>query len=248
MRNAAQASAVLSTVSWALDEQYQQLICLYEKKLAAGLSDQWPSTSGASEDEKFSSVTVLFVDVLNYAALAEKFTDDELSELVRRFYSSAGDTVHLFGARHMQFVGEALLAIFVVSTDTLSVNHGLRAARAALGLVDATKRVAMYLQSTFASRNLPAFGVCVALRSGPVALTRLQDPLHGETRILPIGDAANATFLLQTQAVLVGWTVMASVPMLRGITGAVKTGGRAMFNFPGRSLPVDAAELMGIAT
>jgi CheY-like chemotaxis protein len=248
MRQAAQASAVHSAVSWALEEQGQQLVYLYEKKLAAGLSDQWPTSSGGSEDEKFANATVLFIDVLNYAALAEKLTDDELREMVRRFYSNAGDTVHLFGARHMQFVGEALLAIFVASTDTLSVNHGLRAARAALGLVDAAKRVNMYLQSTFANRGLPVFGVCVALHSGPVALTRLQDPLHGETRILPVGDAVNATFLLQKQAALVGWTVIASVPMLRGITGAVKAGRRAMFNLPGRSVPVDAAELMGIAT
>jgi class 3 adenylate cyclase len=43
------------------------------KELAAGLSDQWPTSSGGSEDErKFANATVLFVDVLNYAALAEK--------------------------------------------------------------------------------------------------------------------------------------------------------------------------------
>jgi hypothetical protein len=128
------------------------------------------------------------------------------------------------------------------------VNHGLRAARAALGLVDAAKRVEMYLQTAFAARQLPAFGVCVALHSGPVALAKLQDPLHGDTRILPVGDAVNATLLLQKQAVLAGWPVVASVPMLRGITGAVKTGRRAMMPLPGRSLPMDAAELIGIAS
>ena len=52
----------------------------------------------------------------------------------------------------------------------------------------------------------------------------------GETRILLAKDAINATFLLQQQAALIGWSVIASVPMLRGITEAVKTGGRAMFS------------------
>ncbi|MFM9902905.1 MAG: response regulator [Polaromonas sp.] len=248
MRHAAQASAVDSAVSWALQEQGQQLAYLYEKRLAAEFSNQWPGDVDASEDEKFASATVLFVDVLSYAALAEKLTDDELSEVVRRFYNNAGDTVHLFGARHMQFVGEALLAIFVNSADTFSVNHGLRASRAAIGLVDAAKRVQEYLQTHFADRALPPFVVGVALHSGPVALARLKNPLHGESQILPVGDTVNATLLLHKQARHAGWTVAASVTMLRGVTGAVKTGARALMTLPGRSAPMDAVELLGLVS
>ncbi len=247
MRAVAQATAVEAAVTSALEEQKHQLARLYEQKLAAGLSEKWPEAEGGTEDEKFASATVLFVDVLNYAALAEKLTTEELSETVRKFYNNAGDTVHLFGARHMQFVGEALLAVFVNSTDTLSVNHGLRAARAALGLVDAAKRVQKYLQAQFPHHKLPLFSVGVALHSGPVALAKLQDPLHGEIRILPVGDVVNATLLLQKQASNAGWTVVASVPMLRGITGAAQTGGRAMITLPGRTQPMDAAELLSLA-
>lgn len=248
MRAVAKAAAVDTAVTWALEEQKHQLARLYERKLAAELSEKWPSGEGGSADEKFDSATLLFVDVLNYSALAEKLSTEELSDTVRRFYNNAGDTVHLFGARHMQFVGEALLAVFVDSADTLSVNHGLRAARAALGLVDAGKRVNKYLETTFPGRELPAFTVSVALHSGPVTLAKLQDPLHGETRLLPVGDAVNSTLLLQKQAAGAGWTVIASVPMLRGITGAVRTGGRALVNLPGRSIPMDAAELLSLAT
>lgn len=248
MREAAQATAIETAVVSALEEQRHKLSKLYEQKLAAELSEKWPVAGGDTEDEQFASATVLFVDVLNYAALAEKLSVEELSETVRRFYSNAGDTVHLFGARHMQFVGEALLAIFVDSTDTLSVNHGLRAARAALGLVDAAKRVQKYLDGQFPDRLLPPFAVGVALHSGLVTLAKLQDPLHGEVRILPVGDAVNATFLLQKQASAAGWTIVASVPMLRGITGAAKIGARALINLPGRTRPMDAAELLSLAT
>ena len=246
MREAVQATAVDAAVTVALHEQKNQLSRLYEKKLAAGLSEKWPASEGDAEDEKFASATVLFVDVLNYAALAEKLTTEELSDTVRKFYSSAGDTVHLFGARHMQFVGEGLLAFFVDSSDTLSVNHGLRAARAALGLVDASKRVHNYLQSSFPSRALPRFDVSVALHSGAVTLAKLHDPLHGGVQVLPVGDAVNSTLLLQKQASYVGWTIVASVPMLRGVTGAVKTGARALVVLPGRVTPMDAAELLSL--
>ena len=246
MRDAAQASAVDSAVSVALEQQKHKLSRLYEKKLAAELSEKWPTSEGGAEDEKFASATVLFVDVLNYAALAEKMTTDELSDLVRKFYSNAGDTVHLFGARHMQFVGEGLLAFFVDSADTLSVNHGLRAARAALGLVDAAKRVQNYLRGKFVAQSLPAFDVSVALHSGAVTLAKMHDPLHGAIQILPVGDAVNSTLLLQKQAGSAGWTIAASAPMLRGVTGAVKTGGRALIVLPGRSMPMDAAELLSL--
>ena len=246
MREAAQSTAVDAAVVWALETQKQQLVRLYEKKLAAELSEKWPDAEGSSQDETFASATVLYVDVVNYAALAEKLSTEELSATVRHFYNHAGDIVHLFGARHMQFVGEALLAVFVASADTLSVNHGLRAARAALGLVDAAKRVQKYLLNQFPGQSLPSFNVSVALHSGSVTLAKLQAPLHGEVQILPVGDAVSATLLLQKQTSHSGWTVVASVPMLRSVTGAVKIGARALVSLPGRSLPMDAAEVLSL--
>ncbi len=247
MRAATQDCAVDAAVSWALEEQKHQLGHLYKKKFDAQLDQDWSDAKGAGEDEKFANATVLFVDVLSYSTLADKLTNDDLSDVVRSFYNNAADTVHLFGARHLQFAGDGLLAVFVDSTDTLSVNHGLRAARAALGLVDAAKRVQNYLQSNFPSQSLPAFGVGIALHSGPVTLAKLRDSLHDELRILPVGAVVNATVLLQKQARKAGWTVVASMPVLRGITGAVNTGSRALLSLPGRSRPMDAAELLSLA-
>jgi DNA-binding response OmpR family regulator len=248
LQNMAVDAKVQAVVQHALDEQKNSLAKLYEQRLAKELSDRWPTGDGHTTDEKFAHATVLFVDMLNYATLAEKLTSAELSDLVKRFYGSAGDTVHLFGARHMQFIGEGLLAVFVDSTDTKSVNHGLRAARAALGLVDSAHRMRQFLEAQDAGRELPRFSVNVALHSGPVTLTTLQDPLHGTaSQTLPVGDAVSATMLLQKQLQAMGWTVAASVQMLRSVTGAVKIGARALVELPGRSAPIDAAELAGLA-
>jgi hypothetical protein len=76
----------------------------------------------------------------------------------------------------------------------------------------------------------------------------LQDPLHGgPPQTLPVGDAVSATMLLQKQAQALGWPVAASVAALRAVTGAVRTGRRAMLQLPGRSAPMDAIELVGLA-
>ena len=80
-----------------------------------------------------------------------------------------------------------------------------------------------------------------------MALARLADPLHGSVQILPVGDTVSATLLLQKQAYKAGWQIAASVAMLRGVTGAVNTGGRALVSLPGRTAAIDAAELLGLA-
>ena len=109
MQATLQGMAVDAAVQAALQKQKDQLARLYEQRLAAELSERWPSGDGAEDDEKFSSATVLFVDIPSYGSVAEELDANELTELVKKFYGSANDTVLLFGARHIQFVGEGLL-------------------------------------------------------------------------------------------------------------------------------------------
>ncbi len=240
-------TAVQAAVQVALAQQKHQLSRLYEQRLAAELSDRWPTGDATASDEQFASATVMFVDIPSYATVAEKLDATELADLVKRFYGSANDTVHLFGARHIQFIGEGLLAIFIDQADTSTVNHGLRAVRAALGLVDASHGIGQYLAATYPGRQLPRFSVSVALHAGPVTLTVLSDPLHGPTaQALPVGDAVTAAMLLQKQGRALHWPIIASVAALRSVTGAVRTGRRGLIDLPGRAQPVDAGEVLGL--
>jgi class 3 adenylate cyclase len=193
------------------------------------------------------SATVLFVDIPNYATVAERLDPQELSELVKKFYGSANDTAHLFGARYMQFIGEGLLAVFSDDTNTRTVNHGLRAARTALSLVESGYAIRQFLETTYPSRALPPFAVNVALNSGPVTLTLLQDALHGDAQKLPVGEVVTTAMQLQRQAQGQGWPIAMSVATLRMVTGAVRTGRRALLALPGRAHPLDAAELVALA-
>jgi CheY-like chemotaxis protein len=248
MQAALHETAVDAAVQAALEVQKEQLARLYEQRLAKELSERWPTGDGAAGDERFASATVLFVDMPNYAAVSERLDAQELTELVKKFYGSANDTVHLFGARYIRFVGEGLLAIFTDASDTRTVNHGLRAARAALGLIESSHAIEQYLETLYPGRELPDFEVNVALHTGPVTLTVLHDPLHGgSAQVLPVGEAVSATLLLQRQGRAMGWPIMASVATMRATTGAVRTGRRAIVELPGRSTPIDAVELLGLA-
>jgi len=248
LRDTLQNLAVDKAVQTALLDQRDALARLYEDRLAAELSDRWPGDGGSTADEKFASATVLFVDIPGYAGVAERLEPSELAALVQRFYGSANDTAHLFGARHIQFIGEGVLAVFIQASDTHTVNHSLRAVRAALGLVEAGRGLQQYLALTYPHRKLPRFEVHVALHSGAITLTRLQDPLHDtRAQTLPVGDAVTATMQLQRHGRSLGWPVAASVQVLRQVTGAVETGRRALVDLPGRSAPLDVAEITGLA-
>ncbi|HEY8357974.1 MAG TPA: response regulator [Ramlibacter sp.] len=242
-----QASLQALAIGAALVEQRNELARLYETRLAHELSERWPTSAGTSGDERFDSATVLFVDIPQYAEVAHKLSPDELGELVKKLYGSANDTAHLFGARYMQFIGEGLLAVFSGDSDTRTVNHGLRAVRAALGVVESARGIGKYLETAYPTRQLPPFSVHVALNTGPLALTLLQDPLHGGMQKLPVGEVVSATMQLQRKAGELGWPVALSISTLRMITGAVRTGRRALLELPGRAQPLDAIELTGLA-
>jgi len=245
--DAMRAQVVDQAVQLALEEQHQKIGALYEHRMAQALSEQWPDSSSAQAREKFASATVLFADMRDYGLWTQQLSGAELSDIVQQLYSSVGDTVYLFGAHSMQFVGDGMLCVFVDSSDTLSVNHGLRAVRAALGLADATQRIDAYVRQRFAGRGLPGFSLGVALHSGPVAFASL-DGLIGRTgQATPVGETVAAALrLFQSQPPL-DWAVAASVQAVRLVTGAVRTGRRALVQVPGRGKPMDVVEIVGLA-
>ena len=115
------------------------------------------------------------------------------------------------------------------------------------GRLSLARGIRKYLESTYAGRELPPFEAHVALDTGPVTLTQLHDALHGATQKLPVGEVVSSTMQLQKQADGLGWPVAMSVATLRMVTGAVRTGRRALLDLPGRAQALDGVELTGLA-
>ena len=235
-------------VTELLLDQKNRLTGLYERRLSRELQQRWPiNGDGSEQDERFDSTIAMFADIVGYAALAEKLSADELSEVVKRFYGGAGDTLYLFGARHLHFVGEGVLALFAEDNDTQSVGHGQRALRAALGLHDTACALSRFLKQRYPGRELPEFRVTVGLHSGPVTLAKLRDPITGASaQTLPVGETVGLAMRLQQQADALGWVVLASQEVLEGIADAVATRGSASIDVPGRSKGVDVVEVLSI--
>jgi CheY-like chemotaxis protein len=244
--DAMRAQVIDAAVVEALEEQRHKISKLYESRMAKSLSEQWPDSGYVHENEKFSSATVLYADMRDYANWTQRLSSTELGDVVQQFYGSVGDTVHLFGAHYMQFVGDGMLCVFVDAGDTHSVNHGLRAVRAAVGLTDATRRIDLYVKQRFGDRGLPAFSLSIALHSGPIAFAKLDGLFGSAGHTTPVGDSVTVALKLFSGQPALDWTIAASVQTARLVTGAVRTGKRAMVNLPGRNMPSDTVEIVGL--
>jgi CheY-like chemotaxis protein len=235
-----------AAVDMEMQRQRQEISKLYEMRLARALSEQWPVTGGKQDGGKFSNATVLYADILHYDRWNADLSSDELSEVINFLYSSVGDTVHLFGARHMQFVGEGMLCVFVDEADTVSVNHALRAVRAALGLGNATRSVDGFVRKRFPGRHLPPFAVTVALDSGTVAFTHLSGLFGGAVHNTPVGGTVTAALRLFQCTPGLNWPIACSAHTGSLVAATARLGKRAVVAVPGHSMAFEVREVLSL--
>jgi DNA-binding response OmpR family regulator len=243
---AVQAQVVERAVTQALEEQQEKIGALYEKRMAKELSEQWPDSSHEQSHERFASATVLYADMRDYTQWTQRLSTNELGEVIKQFYSSVGDTVHLFGAKHMQFVGDGMLCVFTDSSDTHSVNHALRAVKAAMGLQDGCKRLDGFVAQRFSDRNLPSFRLSIALHSGPVTFTQLDGLFSRSSQSTPVGETVSTVLKFYHGAQPPDWAIGAAVQTYLLLNQSVRVGRRALVNVPGRQGAVDAVEILGL--
>lgn len=238
MRAAAQDLVVKDAVSQALENQAWTLQEQFEKRLARELSEQWPGESQGSQETLYPQATMLFADLRHYGHWLSALEPPQLARVLQRFYESGGDTVHLFGATSVHFVGDGLLTMFSDSPSGHTARHGLRAVKAALGLRNAATAMKGWLAQHFHGRDLPRFEVGIALHVGPVAMMRLDGLLGGATQLLPVGETVVDTLAIQRHP-QVTHAITVTVPVLRSVTGAVQPATRQVIQLPHRRVAIE---------
>jgi adenylate cyclase len=152
--------------------------------VAASLIDDPDRASlGGTETE----VTVLFADLGGYTAFSERTTPSEVVAMLNQVFGEAVPVILAEGGTVVQFMGDAMMAIF--NAPTPQPDHALRAARAALGMQQAVARAAPHGER-------PSFRV--GINTGPAIVGNIG---AAEIRnFSAIGDATNLAARLQTYA------------------------------------------------
>jgi class 3 adenylate cyclase len=175
-------------------------------------------------------VTILFADVVGSTAIGEALDPEDVRALLARLFSIARDAVEQHGGRVEKFIGDAIMAVF-----GLPVAHDDDPARALNAALDLRDRV----------RADPALGLRVPIRlgvnGGEVIATRDASAVE----FLVTGDPVNTAARLQQGAE--PWSIIVGERTVRAVADRFRFGPALAIEAKGKSLPLKAHELLGVA-
>ena len=178
-------------------------------------------------------VTVLMSDIRSYSSIAEHADPSQLAHQLNAHRAAMNDAILGQGGTVMQFVGDAVMAVF--GAPFPQPDHADRAVVAAAGMHERQAAI----NARWAGQGLPAFGLGLGLSTGEAAAALLGSPERLEYTL--VGDTVNLSQRLQ-QFAAAGETVLSEATMrvLTTPPAAVRMPPRLV---KGRDAPVTAYKI-----
>jgi class 3 adenylate cyclase/tetratricopeptide (TPR) repeat protein len=188
------------------------------------LAEQVATARGALEGER-KQVTVLFCDIANSTALAERIGAEAMHSLLNRFFELALGELHRYECTINQFGGDGFMALAPVAHE----DHARRAVLAALAIQQALPERKPQL-----GPGSEELAVRIGINTGPVVVGAIGDNLRMD--YTAIGDTTNLAARLQHHAepgtILIGETTYCLV------RGDVQADRREPMAVKGKSEPI----------
>jgi class 3 adenylate cyclase len=146
-------------------------------------------------------VTVLMSDIRSYSTIAERADPSELARQLNTHRAAMNRAILGEGGTVMQFVGDAVMAVF--GAPFPQPDHADRAAAAAAGM----HALQAEINASWRTAGLPEFGLGIGLSTGPAAAALLGSEERLEYTL--VGDTVNLAQRLQ-QFASAGETVLSS--------------------------------------
>jgi len=194
---------------------------------------------------KIAEATVLFSDIRNFTTYSERLTGDEIAELLNAYLAAACAPVIRHRGVVMKFIGDGIMALFEAHPDEKPGDHAHRAVRAGLAMQIAALEFRKWIAQRHQGQSLPEFAIGVGIHTGEVLLCHVGAPGRGELTV--VGDTVNIASRLEGQTKQLGWAVVASDAVFNLTRSVISVGARREVQLRGRSAPVHAFEVIGIA-
>ena len=225
-----------SQISVALENArlYQQLDGLFRSYMSPAVATALiADPAGAGLGGEIAEVTVLFADLRGFTMFSEQSTPDRVVDMLNTYYGAIVPVILESGGTVVQFVGDAVMAIF--NAPTRQHDHALRAATAGLGIHRAIDDVAT------GHADWPRFRVGV--NTGPALVGNVG--AAAMRNFTAIGDTTNLAARLEGMAepgtVVIG-------PLTRQQLGdRAVVHSRGELQVKGRREPVECFVLEGLA-
>jgi predicted ATPase/class 3 adenylate cyclase len=146
------------------------------------LADKILAVRSTIEGER-NVVTVLFADVANYTALAEKLDPEEVHQIMDDCFKILMDSIHTHEGTINQFTGDGIMALF--GAPIAHENHAQRACYAALSIKRAIEDYGKQIQEDYGLE----FKMRLGINSGLVIVGSIGDDLRMD--YTAVGDTTN---------------------------------------------------------
>ncbi len=170
--------------------------------LPSGLAAKLRADPAAVDRTEEMTVTVLMSDVRGYSAIAEQTEPSVLAQQLNEHRRAMNAAVLGEGGTVMQYVGDAVMAVF--GAPFPQPDHAARALRAAAGMHARQAEV----NAAWTRAGLAPFGLGIGLSTGPVAAALLGSSERVEYTL--VGDTVNLAQRLQDAARPAGSTVISA--------------------------------------
>jgi class 3 adenylate cyclase len=189
----------------------------------------------ATTPAEYKQVTVLFADVVHSMDIAAAVGAERLREIMTDLADRCAAVVKRYGGTVDKFTGDGIMAVF--GAPVALEDHAVRACRAALGIQDATVRLAAEVKD----RDGIDLRLRVGLNSGQVIAGEVGSTSLGYTTI---GEQVGMAQRMESVAPPGG--VMVSASTARLVEGAATLGEPELLRVKGADEPVVARRLLGM--
>ncbi len=210
-----------------------------EAAIAGILASGKPPAPGGS----LATVTILFSDIRDFTTLSEKLAPEEVVELLNAYFSKVCDIILAHGGMIDKFIGDAVMAVF--GAPLADPRHARQALATALGMVVASHDFQGWLQKRFPHLGDWTFRIGVGLHAGPAVVGNIGSRQRLDFTV--IGDTVNTASRLEGFTKAMGCPVVASQAVVDLAGVSVLTGRREQAHVKGKSEPVPALEILGLA-
>jgi class 3 adenylate cyclase/tetratricopeptide (TPR) repeat protein len=158
----------------------------------AHLADRILKSRSAIEGER-KQVTVLFCDLANSTALAQRLGPDVMHSLLNAFFEMAAEAIHRYEGTINQFLGDGFMALFGAP-----LAHEDHARRAALAALEIQRRLRERRDGALGAGHWGELALRIGLNTGLVVVGKIGDNLRMD--YTAVGDATNLAFRVQQLA------------------------------------------------
>lgn len=149
-------------------------------------------------------LTVMFTDLRNFSAIAERMSPQDLTRFMNRYLSPMSEIVLAHGGTVDKYIGDAIMAFW--NAPLPDAAHGDHAARAALAMLEAMPDLRAELSAN--AEGAPPIRCGIGLASGPCVVGNLGSRLRFDYSAL--GDDVNLASRLEALTRVYGVDILAS--------------------------------------